>query len=205
MKRSFALITNGFRSRNRWRFGAEQVSWYDLVIGRAPHNVPGGFWRSMGVLRTLLRLTSVFVLLLALVNLLALIMRAARGVDSIESPLLSGLVLSVVLHGCVVSYGLRIASGRFRRYLIEHSWLVCFRCGYALTGLPPRHRCPECNLPYDSGGLREAWKGWAKRQIAYSYAEGDAEDDEEESGRIGSSAGEETVSNNAGRGGSDSP
>ena len=59
-------------------------------------------------------------------------------------------MLSLVLHGCLSLYGGRIAEGRYKRFLAEHAWRVCLRCGYPLNSLPERFRCPECGLSYET-------------------------------------------------------
>ena len=54
--------------------------------------------------------------------------------------------------------------GRYMERLLdkafEHELALCLRCGYSLTGLPTRHRCPECGCPYQVSETRRLWERW---------------------------------------------
>lgn len=171
MKAFYSLIWSGLSSRNRWRFGVDGINPYHVITNRVPRNLPEGFWRSIKGLKTVLRVTTVLLSLCALVCFGGLFFPGTVSIHALQRYSLSCLALIIVLHGCAGMFGLRVAHGRFERFLIKHSWFVCIRCGYALEGLPPHHRCPECGLPYDRGKLQEAWKSWIERNIVYSVNE----------------------------------
>ena len=116
----------------------------------------------IGRLKMLLRLTSLMVLSAAL---LAFGMPILAGGGTVR---ISFVAAAGVIHACVQSFGFRMENGRFKRHLIDHSWLICFRCGYVLKGLPPQYQCPECDLTFDATELATAWKRWMGRQIVYS-------------------------------------
>ena len=158
MKAFWIAISSGFCRRNRWRFGGDGISPYHLITDRAPPNVPGGFWRFIKRLKMLLRATFLLLVVCALVCFGGLFFVSTVGTPLLQRYLLSCLALVVVLHACVGMFGLRIAYGRFERFLIAHSWFVCIRCGYVLEGLPAHHRCPECGSPYDRAKSERTWK-----------------------------------------------
>ena len=144
----------------------EWVSPYHLIFGIVPASLPEGFWRSIGTLRLLLRITSILLILVVLINIASFCRIGAVSFLSDQSWLhcLAGVIL---LHTCLSIYGMRYAVGRFQRVLVTHSWKICLRCGYVLKGLPANHRCPECNEPYESSTLEKKWKDWMNSQIAY--------------------------------------
>ena len=158
----------GLLAKNRWRFGTERITPYHLFLNRAPRSVPEGYWRWIGRLKVFLRLTSLLVLLSALLAFGMPILTGGPTNGILGLPAVSFVAASFVIHACVQMFGLRMENGRFKRYLIDHSWLICFRCGYILKGLPRHYRCPECDLLYDESQLVKAWKRWSDRQIVYS-------------------------------------
>lgn len=44
--------------------------------------------------------------------------------------------------------------------VLEHELAACLRCGYVLSGLPEKHRCPECGTPFDLEQTKLAWERW---------------------------------------------
>jgi len=55
-----------------------------------------------------------------------------------------------------------------RRFAVEEravacGFALCLRCGYFLEGLPTKHRCPECGLPYDLNVTKAIWREWTHR------------------------------------------
>ena len=159
---------SGLRAKNRWRFGTEGITPYHLFLNRVPRGVPGGFWRWIGRLKVLLRLTSLLVFLAALLAFGMPLLTGGQTIRVFGLPALSCVAVACIIHACVQMFGLRMENGRFKRHLIEHSWLICFGCGYSLKGLPSHYRCPECGLPYDDTKLVKAWRRWSGRQIVYS-------------------------------------
>lgn len=160
-------IWSGFRKRHRWRFGSDGFSIYHLLTNRRPRDVPEAFWRSIKRLKALLWTTflfSILCLVLSFRGLFASGLGATHSVDRFVFPI---FLLISVFYGCSAAFGPRIARGRYRRFLIDHSWLVCLRCGYVLKGLPPRHQCPECDLRYDTTEMKKTWTSWIDRTITY--------------------------------------
>lgn len=49
---------------------------------------------------------------------------------------------------------------RLKSRLLGADYRLCERCAYNLTGLPARHRCPECGSAYDIEQTRAIWKRW---------------------------------------------
>jgi hypothetical protein len=143
--------------------------------------MPEAFWRSIKKLKILLRVILLLVSLCAVLCFGGLLFPGAFPVHVLGRYPLTCLAIMVVLNGCAVLFGVRIAQGRFEEFLSDHSWFVCYRCGYVLEGLPSQHRCPECDLPYDRGALERAWKAWIARSIVYSASGG--EDGTAEEGR----------------------
>ncbi len=37
---------------------------------------------------------------------------------------------------------------------------LCLHCGYSLKGLPARHRCPECGMPYEIEDVKRKWSDY---------------------------------------------
>ena len=180
MKASWSVISAGLRRENRWRFGSESITPYHLITGRAPRNTPRAFWVSIGKLKMLLRVTSLLLILCALVFFGGLVLKQTAAVGTVQRYAILPLVLVSVVHGCAGSFGLRIAYGRFKRFLTDHSWCVCLRCGYILEGLPSPHRCPECSLAYDRRQLEATWRAWISERIVYG-----ADDRESSAGGAG--------------------
>lgn len=49
-----------------------------------------------------------------------------------------------------------ILMRRLRRFIAQHEYLVCMRCGYLLRGVGDA-RCPECGTAFDPRHLKEYW------------------------------------------------
>ena len=171
MKTFWRFISCGFAARNRWRLGTDAMKLYPLITNRAPPNVPEAFWRSIGGLKWVLRVTMLLLLLCAIVCFGGLFFRGTGGIHPLQEYSLSCLAAVIVLYAFAGMFGFRIALGRFERFLIGHSWFVCSHCGYALDGLPAQHRCPECGLAYDRRQLAALWRAWIDRNIVYSGTE----------------------------------
>jgi uncharacterized OB-fold protein len=45
----------------------------------------------------------------------------------------------------------------WRTRVEELDYEACLKCGYALKGLPARHRCPECGRKYDLYKVKLQW------------------------------------------------
>ena len=152
---------------NYLRVGHESYTYFHLIFDRSPRSTPPAFWRSVGALKSFLRVTSLCLILSLGLLLTGAIVDRGLTLRLLEQGgifLVSGLI---VVHSVVGLYGFRFAVGRYRRFLKEHQWLVCMRCGYVLEHLPPCHKCPECGDAYDFEALRLSWQEWAKNNIAY--------------------------------------
>ena len=155
------------------RVGRDTSLFFNLIAGRTPRSTPAAFWRSIGTLRAILRVTTLSMLLsgVLLLTVIVVDLRAAVVDMRLTQRLLEGggilMVAGLVLiHATVFLYGFRFSIGRYQRFLKEHEWLVCMRCGYVLEHLPPKYRCPECGDAYDFEGLRLRWQEWADDNIA---------------------------------------
>jgi hypothetical protein len=51
-----------------------------------------------------------------------------------------------------------IHSRRRKRVLGEHRFLICPKCEYPLSALPPLGVCPECGHQYNASEVQESWK-----------------------------------------------
>jgi len=176
MKVLVSAIRSGLGRRNRWRFGADGLNPYHVLTDKPPRNLPEGFWHSISRLKMFLRVTSVLWIVAVCLTFGDLLFPQLLTIASLRRYSLLCLALVVVLHACVGTFCLRIAFGRFERFLIEHSWFVCIRCGYVLEGLPDHHRCPECNCEYERSLLENKWRSWVDRSIVYSAKELNRED-----------------------------
>lgn len=147
------------------RIGRDTSLFFNLIIGRTPRSMPVAFWRSISTLKTLLRITTLSLLLLGVFLLAALVVDlglAGRFLDGGGVLLVAALI---VTHSTIFLYGFRLAIRRYQRFLKEHEWLVCMRCGYVLEHLPSSHNCPECGDVYDFETLRPRWQEWVDRNI----------------------------------------
>ncbi|MBL8880397.1 MAG: hypothetical protein JNG88_14890 [Phycisphaerales bacterium] len=54
----------------------------------------------------------------------------------------------------------RAAKRRFYEQVAKARFLVCWDCGYLMTGLPNMHACPECGRVFTAHLDAEEWKRW---------------------------------------------
>ena len=149
------------------RVGRDTSLFFNLIAGRTPRSTPAAFWRSIGTLRAILRVTTLGLVLLGVFLLTALVVDlglAGRFLEGGGILLVAGLT---IIHSTVFLYGFRFSIRRYQRFLKEHEWLVCMRCGYVLEHLPSCHKCPECGDAYDFETLRACWQEWLDSNIAY--------------------------------------
>jgi len=53
------------------------------------------------------------------------------------------------------------------KHLRPHGGLICLRCHYPLTSLPPEGRCPECGLEFEAADVVRRWS-WAYKGAEFS-------------------------------------
>lgn len=72
------------------------------------------------------------------------------------------LGLAVYLPYCALVGFLAVRfNHRLRRRLRAADYLLCWQCGYDLSGTDQQPRCPECGREFDPDSLRSRWKrGW---------------------------------------------
>lgn len=182
MKIFASSIWSGIRKRHRWRYGSDGFSIYHLFTNRRPRSVPEAFWRSMKTLKALLWITFLIAVFFLIFSVRGLLATGPVATHVVDRHALSLFACIIVLHGCAAMFGSRIARGRYRRFLIDHSWLICLRCGYVLTGLPSHHRCPECDLRFNSTELKKTWRSWIDRNLTYLAKQEEVSDQENLSG-----------------------
>lgn len=153
------MVIPGFDRKNKWRYGGDAYPYWSAVVGSVPQNTPHAFWMSLKVLRRALRIVGLSVIIAIFVELI-LIWKVITG-DRVFTSLDVFLVCSPALcYSLLYVYGIRIARGRFRKFLEANNWMVCIECGYLLCGLPDGYKCPECGMPYTYNILRRRWTQW---------------------------------------------
>ena len=145
------------------RRGGNSISYYDLATGKCPCGVPSAFWGSMWWVRSLLRLTSIIILLGFAASAIALLIDPAAFWDVLDRYGITILAIVVVVHSTTMLVGVRAQYKRFTCLLIQYDWLLCPECGYSLEHLPSNHACPECGTKYLAAAVKAMWKAWAER------------------------------------------
>ncbi len=143
----------------RRRLIRQWVSSISFVLGRQSEPMPrvlrawlGGSW-----LRGLPRACLILFLMIVVVGLLPDgVLRPGSQVSVLRRSIAIILpVLSIV--------GIWFAfwhTARIRRRVVNHEFTLCLECGYALTGLPLKGRCPECGAPYEVETVQGEWRRW---------------------------------------------
>jgi len=152
---------------HKWQYGLDTYTITTVLLNRCPADECPGFWRYLGSLRVVLRVTGAAWLIsgaLALGEIAADLGWITRWLPG-EWLLLFWVLF--VIHSVLLVYGLRFARGHFKRLLLKNEWRICVACGYSLRGLPDRHQCPECGTEYEIETLAQQWHAWIERNVFY--------------------------------------
>ena len=81
----------------------------------------------------------------------------------IGAPLLLVTQLPFIFTTAPVLLGASVLAGylwqtRWKRRSTPHNWLLCLKCAYPLSQLPPVGRCPECGESYTHASTSWGWR-----------------------------------------------
>lgn len=157
--RSISLFCQGasMRKADLWPFGV-----WRLLSETPPPNVPAVFWTKIGPLRRRGGAALVGITIFWFAVVCVLILRPSRILDAplafkIGSALGSYAVMRFV-HSKYYT-----ARSEFCRWVCEQDYMVCTVCAYDLSGLPGKHRCPECGAHFEKAALAQHWKDVFRR------------------------------------------
>lgn len=71
-----------------------------------------------------------------------------------------GIALLAVMIGVVGFFIVFRRVRAVRRRVRGNRFMPCLECGYVLTGLGERSRCPECGVAFQIEDVRRAWTKW---------------------------------------------
>lgn len=146
-----------------WR---DRTFFFNVIIGRTPRSTPIAFWRSIGTMKALIRITTSGLVLIGIGLLGVLVINFTLATRILDE---GGIILVVgwtIAHSIIFVYGLRFALRRYRAFLKNHDWQVCMQCGYILEHLSSNQKCPECGEAYDSETIRKYWQAWINLNMA---------------------------------------
>jgi predicted RNA-binding Zn-ribbon protein involved in translation (DUF1610 family) len=150
------VIGNGGPGHCAWFVGTlamkkcARISPMQILLNRRPQFVPTAYWRRLKWLQ--------FSALLYAIAWLAYGVFAFGLIWSRAATLIFLILWGVFMF--VLDLGPRLVDRRLRKDVLANHFQICTHCGYTLSGLPTKHRCPECGVEYDSSQLREQWEEW---------------------------------------------
>lgn len=128
-------------------------------LWRPEPQVPPAFWRVMRTPRRWMQIScSVLVAILLLEH-----SESFRGFFYRQFGRPIGLGLPLVLLvalGVMWIFYYRAAKRRFYEQVAKARFMVCWDCGYLMTGLPNMHECPECGRTFAAHLDTSGWKRW---------------------------------------------
>ncbi len=103
--------------------------------------------------------------LLGLVNLGLLAHTLISGNQRAGDIVIYGLNPSLIALVLFTRYQFRRACERIQRELVDRESMLCYECGYDLSGGTPSGTCPECGVGFERTSLAHRWRVWLVERL----------------------------------------